>query len=114
MLLCSQSRQEDIPLPDDIVPLLKTLHSQSDVGIIYLENKKELAKSWIVFSKEVLLTKVNGVLFAPLSFVEHTDIASNTGIITSSALQELFPQYSLDMLIGFLKSMKLCEELNKS
>ena len=114
MLLCSQSRQEDIPLPDDIVPLLKTLHSQSDAGIIYLENKKELAKSWIVFSKEVLLTKVNGVLFAPLSFVEHRDIASNTGIITSSALQELFPQYSLDMLIGFLKSMKLCEELNKT
>ena len=114
MSLCNQSRQEGIPLPDDIVPLLKTLHSRSDAGIIYLENEKELPKSWIVFSKEILLTKVNGILFAPSSFVEHRDIASNTGIITSSALQELFPQYSVDMLIGFLKSMKLCEELNKT
>ena len=114
MSLCNQSQQEGVPLPDDIVPLLKTLHSRSDAGIIYLENEKELPKSCIVFSKEILLTEVNGVLFAPLSFVEHRDIASNTGIITSSALQELFPQYSVDMLIGFLKSMKLCEELNKT
>ena len=114
MLLCNQSRQKGVPLPDDIVPLLKTLHSRSGAGIIYLENEKELPKSWIVFSKEILLTKVNGILFAPSSFVEHRDIASNTGIITSSALQRLFPQYSVDMLIGFLKSMKLCEELNKT
>ena len=114
MSLCNQSRQKGVPLPDDIVPLLKTLHSRSGAGIIYLENEKELPKSWIVFSKEILLTEVNGILFAPSSFVEHRDIASNTGIITSSALQELFPQYSVDMLIGFLKSMKLCEELNKT
>ena len=114
MSLCNQSRQKGVPLPDDIVPLLKTLHSRSDVGIIYLENEKELPKSWIVFSKEILLTKVNGILFAPPNFKEHRDIASNTGIITSSALQQLFPEYSVDMLIGFLKSMKLCEELNKT
>ena len=114
MSLCNQSRQKGVPLPDDIVPLLKTLHSRSGAGIIYLENEKELLKSWIVFSKKILLTKVNGILFAPSSFVEHRDIASNTGIITSSALQRLFPQYSVDMLIGFLKSMKLCEELNKT
>ena len=90
MSLCNQSRQEGVPLPDDIVPLLKTLHSRSGAGIIYLENEKELPKSWIVFSKEILLTKVNGILFAPSSFVEHRDIASSTGIITSSALQRLF------------------------
>ena len=114
MSLCNQSRQEGVLLPDNIVPLLKTLHSRSGAGIIYLENEKELPKSWIVFSKDILLTKVNGILFAPSSFVEYRDIASNTGIITSSALKRLFPQYSVDMLIGFLKSMKLCEELNKT
>ena len=110
MSLCNQSRQEGVPLPDHIVPLLKTLHSRSGAGIIYLENEEELPKSWIVFNKEILLTEVNGILFAPSSSVEHRDIASNTGIITSSALQRLFPQYSVDMLIGFLKSMKLCIE----
>ena len=111
MSLCNQSRQKGVPLPDDIVPLLKTLHSRSGASIIYLENEKELPKSWIVFSKEILLTEVNGILFAPSDFQKHTkDIASNTGIITSSALKQLFSQYPVDMLIGFLKSMKLCIE----
>ena len=109
--LCNQSRQEGVPVPDDIVPLLKTLHCSG--LIVYLENKHNLMKSWVVTSKEVLLFEVNGTLFAPSSFVEHRDIASNTGIITGSALQQLFPQYSLSMLIAFLKSMKLCEELKK-
>ena len=107
--LCDQSRQEDVPLPDDIVPLLKTLHSSGLV--VYLENKHDLMKSYIIARKEILLAEVDGVLFAPSYFVEHREIASNTGIITSSALQQLFPHYPSNMLIAFLQSMKLCDEL---
>ena len=111
--LCGQSREEGVPLPDDVLPLLKTLHSSG--LIVYLENTEDFPKSWIVVRKEILLTEVDGILFAPPDFKEHQDnIASNTGIITSSALQRLFPHYSSDMLIGFLKSMKLCEELDKT
>lgn len=108
--LCDQSRQEGIPLPDDIVPSLKTLHSTG--LMVYLENTEVPMKSWIVVHKEVLLAELNGVLFAPPHFIEHRDIASSTGIITSHALQQLFPHYSSDMLIAFLKSVKLCEEFD--
>ena len=110
--LCDQSRQDGIPLPDDIVPLLKTLHSSG--LIVYLENKEDLEKSWIVVRKEILLAEVDGILFAPSGFKEHRDIFSNTGIITSSALKEQFSNYSSNMLIAFLQSMKLCEALNTS
>ena len=110
--LCDQSRQEDVPLPDDIVPLLKTLHSSG--LIVYLENEEELEKSWIVVRKEILLAEVDGILFAPSGFKEHRDIFSNTGIITSSALKQQFPHYSSNMLIAFLQSMKLCEALDTS
>ena len=113
MSLCDESREEGVPLPDDVLLLLKTLHSSG--LIVYLENTEDFPKSWIVVSKEILLTEVDGILFAPSDFKEHHDnIASNTGIITSSTLQQLFPRYSSDMLIGFLKSMKLCEELDKT
>ena len=112
VILCNQSKQEGVPLPDDIVPLLKTLHSSG--LIVYLENKEDLVKSWVVVSKEILLSEVNGELFAPTDFVEHRDIASNTGIITSSALQWLFPHYPSNMLVAFLKSLMLCEELEKT
>ena len=81
---CDESRQEGVPLPDNIVPLLETLHS---VGlIVYLENKEDPTKCWVVVSKEILVSEVDGILFAPSYFKEHRDIASNTGIITSSAL----------------------------
>ena len=110
--LCDQSRQEDVPLPDDIVPLLKTLHSSG--LIVYLENEEDLEKSWIILRKEILLAEVDGILFAPSGFKEHRDIFSNTGIITSSALKRQFPCYSPNMLITFLQSMKLCEALDTS
>ena len=112
MGLCNKSRQKGVPLPDDIVPSLKTLHSTG--LIVYLENKKDIMKSWIVVKKEVLLTKVDGILFAPTSFIEHVDIASNTGIITTGALHRLFPDHPIEMLIMFLKSMKLCEEFDET
>ena len=114
--LCDRSCQKCVLLPDDILPLLKTLHS---IGlIIYLENEQDVMKSWIIVKKKVLLTDVNGILFAPSNFIGHADhktntgIANNTGVITTSALHHLFPQHSVDMLISFLKSMKLCEEFD--
>ena len=107
--LCDLSQREGVPLPDDIVPLLKTLHSSG--LIVYLENKEDPAKSWIVVRKEILLAEVDGVLFAPEDFEEHRKIASNTGIITSRALEMVFSHDS-NMLIAFLQSMKLCETLD--
>ena len=111
MSLCEESRLEGVPLPDDIVPSLKTLHSSG--LIVYLENKKDHMKSWVVVRKEILLSEVDGILFAPSHFEEHRNIASNTGIITSRALEVVFRNQDANMLIAFLQSMKLCEELDK-
>ena len=65
-------------------------------------------------NKGILLTEVDGILFAPETFKEHVDIASNTGIVSVSGLTRLFPKYDPDMLIRFLKNMELCEEINPS
>ena len=109
--LCEESRQKEVPLPDDIVPSLKTLHSSG--LIVYLENKEDHMKSWVVVRKEILLSEVDGILFAPSYFEEHRKLASNTGIITSRALEVVFRNHDTNMLIAFLQSMKLCEELDK-
>ena len=109
--LCEESQQKGVPLPDDIVPSLKTLHSSG--LIVYLENKEDHMKSWVVVRKEILLSEVDGILFAPSYFEEHRNIASNTGIITSRALKVVFRNHDTNMLIAFLQSMKLCEELDK-
>ena len=73
-------------------------------------------KVWVVVNKGILLTELDGILFAPKKkdFKEHVDIASNTGIVSVSGLTSLFPHYDPDMLICFLKQMELCQEMNPS
>ena len=107
-------RSEEYCLPqvvEEITELLSSLHTTG--LIVFLRNNHTPGNSWVVVRKEVLLTEVNGVLFAPDNFKEHRDIVSNTGIISSSSLSQLFPQYSSDMLVVFLQYMELCQEISQ-
>ena len=94
---------------EDVLDVLHLLHSTGLISVLKSEEKV-----WVVVNKGILLTEVNGILFAPDTFKEHVDIASNTGIVSVSGLTRLFPKYDPDMLICFLKNMELCQELNPS
>ena len=89
---------------EDILDALHLLHSTGLICVLKSEDKV-----WVVVNKGILLTEVNGILFAPVTFKEHVDIASNTGIVSVSGLTRLFPKYDPDMLICFLKNMELCQ-----
>ena len=113
-LMAILKRSEEYCLPqvvEEITELLSSLHTTG--LIVFLKNNHTPGNSWVVARKEVLLTEVNGVLFAPDNFKEHHDIASNTGIISLSSLSQLFPQYSSDMLVVFLQYMELCQEISQ-
>uniref|UniRef100_A0A1X7U2F7 Uncharacterized protein n=1 Tax=Amphimedon queenslandica TaxID=400682 RepID=A0A1X7U2F7_AMPQE len=102
----------DYVIPDkgeDVLDVLCSLHSTGLISVLKSEEKV-----WVVVNNSILLTEVNGVLFAPEKFKEHVDIASNTGIVSVSGLTRLFPEYDPDMLICFLKNMELCQELDPS
>ena len=99
----------DYVIPDKREDVLDTLHSLHSTGLISVLKSED--KVWVVVNKGILLTEVNGILFAPKTFKEHVDIASNTGIVSVSGLTRLFPEYNPDMLICFLKNMELCQEL---
>ena len=106
------SAGNDYFIPDkreDVLDVLDSLHSTGLISVLKSEDKV-----WVVVNKGILLTEVNGILFAPETFKEHVDIASNTGIVSVSGLTELFPKYDPDMLICFLKNMELCQEMNPS
>ena len=100
-------------LPDtgeETLDMLSSLHSTGLISL--LKSTDDPNKVWVVVNKQILLAEVDGILFAPKSFKKHCDIASNTGIITVSALAELFLCYDPDMLICFLKNMALCQEIH--
>ena len=107
---------DDYFIPDEMEDILDVLHSLHSTGLIsVLKSEDEVwvqDKVWVVVNKGILLTEVDGILFAPETFKEHVDIASNTGIVSVSGLTRLFPKYDPDMLICFLKNMELCQELD--
>uniref|UniRef100_A0A1X7TWG8 Uncharacterized protein n=2 Tax=Amphimedon queenslandica TaxID=400682 RepID=A0A1X7TWG8_AMPQE len=94
---------------EDVLDVLDSLHSTGLISVLKSEDKV-----WVVVNKGILLTEVNGILFAPETFKEHVDIASNIGIVSVSGLTRLFPKYDPDMLICFLKNMELCQQINPS
>uniref|UniRef100_A0A1X7T614 Death domain-containing protein n=1 Tax=Amphimedon queenslandica TaxID=400682 RepID=A0A1X7T614_AMPQE len=103
---------DDYFIPDkreDVLDVLDSLHSTGLMSVLKSEEKV-----WVVVNKGILLTEVDGILFAPETFKEHVDIASNTGIVSVSGLTRLFPKYDPDMLICFLKNMELCQEISPS
>ena len=102
----------DYVIPDKREDVLDVLHSLQSIGLISVLKSED--KVWVVVNKGILLTEVDGILFAPETFKEHVDIASNTGIVSVSGLTRLFPKYDPDMLIRFLKNMELCQELDPS
>ena len=104
--------KDNYVIPDKREDVLDVLNSLQSTGLISVLKSED--KVWVVVNKGILLTEVDGILFAPETFKEHVDIASNTGIVSVSGLTRLFPKYDPDMLICFLKNMELCQELDPS
>ena len=111
--LTSTLASEDFS-PDSTV-LTELLTSLSDKGLIlFMQNQEHPQSSWVVVEKEALLRKVNGTLFAPNNFKQYRQVASNTGIVPIATLEELFPQYSSEMLVSCLESMEFCHPVDLS
>uniref|UniRef100_A0A1X7TCV5 Death domain-containing protein n=1 Tax=Amphimedon queenslandica TaxID=400682 RepID=A0A1X7TCV5_AMPQE len=104
--------KDNYVIPDKREDILDALHSLQSIGLISVLKSED--KVWVVVNKGILLTEVNGTLFAPKIFKERVEIASNTGVVSVSDLTRLFPKYDPDMLICFLKNMELCQELDPS
>ena len=95
--------------------LTESLTSLSDKGLIlFVQNQEHPQSSWVVVEKEALLREFNGTLFAPDNFKQYRQVASNTGIVPITTLEELFPQYSSEMLVGCLESMEFCHPMDLS
>ena len=75
--------------------------------ILFLLNKSNPQKSYIVLNKTALLADINGTVFAPEDFKQHCKLSSSTGIVLQSELAKRFPQYNVDLLTKFLSYLEL-------
>ena len=95
----------------DILTLCEELSNKGH--IILIKHKSGIEQSWLIIHKEMILSEVNGSLFAPHSFRQHCkSLSTSTGVVTYSNLVELFPHYNPNLLIGFLTHMEFCQEID--
>ena len=81
-------------------------------NILFMKKKEHQLKSWIVLDKAVLLSQVNGVIFAPEGFKEHQkSLSTSTGVVPLSKLAPLFPKVNSDMITQFLCHLEFCQEI---
>ena len=102
-------------LPSEIDSLSKQLSNLSEYGhILYFKDSKDLSHSWIVLKKEMLLSELNGSIFAPKEFKSvHKDLSS-TGVVALSEVKQNFPRYDHQMLMSFMKLLDFCHQIDES
>ena len=100
---------DDAPLPKVFPQLISLLASLNDQGyILLLQNHTDESKSWVILKPDVLLTEVNGSVFAPKYFKEHCEFAMSTGVVTLSKLKEKFTHYNHEVIVEYLTHLEFC------
>ena len=79
--------------------------------ILFMSNSVHPERSWIILDKAVLLSQVNGKLFAPEDFKEHQKIANSTGVVPRSKFTAIFPNLDQEMISQFLCHLEFCHEV---
>ena len=92
--------------------LYKDLCELSDRGEILLLKSPVVSDSWVIFDQALLMSEIDGVLFAPEEFKQHCNLANATGVVQVSKISERFPHYDSDMLVQFLILLEFCCEIN--
>ena len=105
-------RYLEIIKSSDPLEMCKKLNERG--SILFMENKECPERSWIVLDKVVLLSQVNGVIFAPEGFKEHQkSLSTSTGVVPLSKLAPLFPNINSDMITQFLCHLEFCQEIKE-
>ena len=93
----------------DLLSCCKELNKQG--SILFMSNSDHPERSWIILDKAVLLSQVNGKLFAPEDFKEHQKIANSTGVVPLSKIAPVFPALDQEMISQFLCHLEFCHEV---
>ena len=94
--------------PSELLSLFKTLHDKGQV--LLLRNDHDISDSWVITNIAALLETVVGSIFAPRDFPQHIAPGS-TGIVPKSRMSEAFPDFNIDMVIGFLEHFEFCHRV---
>ena len=111
--IMNRIESDDAPLPkifSQLIPLLASLNDQGH--ILLLQNHTNESESWVILKPDVLLTEVNGSVFAPEYLKEHSQFAMSTGVVTSTKLKERFTEHNHEVIVTYLTHLEFCFRIN--
>ena len=104
-----KTKSDDSLLPKNLSQLVQLLANLNDQGyILLLQNLTDESNSWVILKPDVLLTEVNGSVFAPKYFKEHSEFAMSTGVVTLSKLKERFIEYNHEVIVEYMIHLEFC------
>ena len=119
-----ESRQESASyldfLPKDLSSASKMCLELNKRGTILYIQKEPLEYSWVFVERETLLKKVNGTIFAPNDFQEHTSLAIHTGVVPLKKICDHFLEMEEtrhmdpELILQFMIHMDACREITDS
>ena len=102
--IMNKIESDDAPLPKTSSQLISLLKSLNDQGyILLLEDYTDGSNSWVILKPDVLLTEVNGSMFAPK---EHSAIS--TGVVTLSKLKVKFTEHNHEVIVEYMFYLEFC------
>ena len=105
-------------LPTDSTSLIEHLSILNEQGqVIFMKDSIHIDSSWIILNEGVLLSHINGPMFAPEDVEGFQSIHkqfSSTGVVSLSRIKRAFPRYDLQMLIGFMSRLNFCRKMEES
>ena len=100
-------------VPANIHSFYTICNQLNDRGhLLVLKNSTAIENSWVIINRTTILAEVNGTIFAPEGFKQHTQLASSTGVVPLSKITEHFPKHDQYMLVGFLSHLEFCHEIS--
>ena len=101
-------------LPSNTSELSQHLTTLSEkYQFLLLRNARKVEDSWVIIDKAVLLSEVNGTIFAPDNFKQHHNIANSTGVVPFSKVRKVFPKRDPDLVVAFLQHLEFCQEISE-
>ena len=107
--IMNKIESDDALLPKafpQLIPLLASLNNQGH--ILLLQNHTDENRSWVILKPDILLSTVNGSVFAPEYFKEHSEFAMSTGVVPLSKLKEKFTHYNHKVIVAYLTHLEFC------
>ena len=96
-------------IPTESSEILEVCNELNQRGnILFLKDAQGSKNSWIILEREALLSRVTGTVFAPENFKQHCDLATSTGVVPFSKIQNNFPDLDTDMITQFLCHLEFC------